>query len=75
MSAHFYLPDYQKYNDPMKPPDQLETERLVLRKPCLEDALVPNVYIQDLEVTPYTAWRPHQRPEETEDFTGSTIVK
>jgi len=60
----------------MKPSEQIGSERLVLRKPSLDDALILfNACMQDPEVTRYTAWRPHQRPEETEDFTGSTIEK
>jgi len=58
----------------MKPPEQIETERLVLRKPSVHDALVLfNAYMQDLEVTRYTTWRPHRQLQEAEDFIRSSI--
>src|SRR5215207_761466 len=58
----------------MKPPEQIETERLVLRKPSIDDALVRfNAYMQDLEVTRYTTWHPHRQLQEAEDFIRSSI--
>jgi len=50
----------------MKPPERIETERLVLRKPCLEDA--PDIfagYARDPEVTRYMTWLPHEDVDET----------
>jgi RimJ/RimL family protein N-acetyltransferase len=53
----------------MKPPECIETERLVLRKPRLEDApIIFQSWAQDEEVTRYLTWRPHQRIEQTQRF-------
>ncbi len=53
----------------MKPPDQIETERLVLRKPHMEDTLaIYNGWTQDKNVTRYLTWRPHQCIEQTKTF-------
>lgn len=53
----------------MKPPELIETERLVLRMPSLEDAeSIFNSYAQDVEVVRYLLWRPHQNIQETRDF-------
>jgi ribosomal-protein-alanine N-acetyltransferase len=55
--------------DMTKPLEQIETERLLLRKPRMDDACVLfNAYMQDSEVTRFTTWRPHQRVEQTEEF-------
>ncbi len=52
----------------MTPPDSLETARLILRKPCLEDApLIFNAYGRDAEVTRYLMWRPHQSVEDAQE--------
>lgn len=59
----------------MKPPERIETERLLLRKPRLEDA--PSLfaaYMQDPEVTRYTTWRPHQQVQQAEDFIRNGIA-
>jgi RimJ/RimL family protein N-acetyltransferase len=53
----------------MKPPEKFETERLILRKPRMDDA--PEIftsYAQDLEVTRYMTWTPHKNIEETYDI-------
>ena len=53
----------------MIPPQRIETERLVLRKPRRED--VPAIFegwAQDQEVTRYLTWRPHERIEQTQEF-------
>ena len=53
----------------MKLPERIETKRLVLRVPRMDDA--PAVFAgwtQDTEVTRYLTWRPHQRIQETEAF-------
>lgn len=53
----------------MKPPEQIETERLLLRRPSIADAAsIFNSYAQDLEVTRYLVWRPHTNIQETENF-------
>lgn len=53
----------------MKPPERIETERLVLRIPSVADAeTIFNSYAQDSEVTRYLIWRPHQNIYETEGF-------
>lgn len=50
----------------MKPPEQIETERLILRKPRMEDAPeIFSAYAQDPVVTRYMTWRPHKNVEET----------
>lgn len=50
-------------------PVQIETERLSLRPPRLEDAEPMFVgYAQDAEVTKYLQWRPHQSIADTKDF-------
>jgi [ribosomal protein S5]-alanine N-acetyltransferase len=58
----------------MKPPEQIATKRLVLRKPGIDDAFVLfNAYMQDMEVTRYTTWRPHRQLQETADLIRSSI--
>lgn len=58
----------------MKMPEQLETERLVLRKPHLDDArAVFEGWTQDREVTRYLTWRPHERIEQTQEFVQDCI--
>jgi [ribosomal protein S5]-alanine N-acetyltransferase len=53
----------------MKMPEQIETERLVLRKPHLGDArAIFEGWAQDQEVTRYLTWSPHQQIEETQEF-------
>lgn len=47
----------------------METERLVLRKPRLDDAFaIFTGWAQDKEVTRYLTWRPHERIEQTQEF-------
>ncbi len=53
----------------MKPPEHIETERLVLRKPRMDDArAIFDGWAQDKKVTRYLAWRPHERIEQTQEF-------
>lgn len=53
----------------MKMPERIETERLVLRKPYMQDVLlIFNGWAQDIEVTRYLTWRPHQRVTQTQEF-------
>jgi len=50
----------------MNPPETIQTERLLLRKPRLDDApVIFESYAQDPEVTRYMTWRPHKSVEET----------
>jgi RimJ/RimL family protein N-acetyltransferase len=57
------------YNHIMKMPDQIQTERLVLRKPRMEDAsAIFSGWAQDQEVTRYLTWRPHQHLSQTNEF-------
>ena len=53
----------------MNPPETVQTERLILRKPRMEDApAIFEGYAQDLEVTRHLTWKPHQNIRETEEF-------
>jgi ribosomal-protein-alanine N-acetyltransferase len=59
----------------MKPPKQIETERLILRKPKPEDAVAAfEGWAQDTEVTEYLTWQPHQHVEQTSEFIRRCIV-
>ena len=50
----------------MEPPETIETERLRLRLPALEDAeAIFAQYAQDAEVTKYLTWRPSVSVDET----------
>ncbi len=58
----------------MKPPEQIETERLILRKPRMEDA--PAVFagwVQDPEVTHFLTWLPHENIGQTESMLTRAI--
>ncbi len=58
----------------MKMPEQITTERLVLRMPRMEDAIaIFESWAQDPEVTRYLTWRPHERIEQTEIFVQSCL--
>ena len=53
----------------MTPPERIETHRLILRRPVLEDAgPIFEGYAHDAEVTRYLTWRPHQNIEQTKEF-------
>ena len=59
----------------MKMPERIETDRLVLRLPHVDDAsAVFAGWAQDKEVTHYLTWRPHQRIEQTKQFVQSCIL-
>jgi ribosomal-protein-alanine N-acetyltransferase len=59
----------------MKPPDHIETERLVLRIPSVADAkAIFNSYAQDTEVSRYLTWRPHKNVQETEGFLADCVA-
>lgn len=58
----------------MKMPERIETERLVLRFPNMDDA--PAIFAgwaQDKEVRRYLTWRPHERIEQTQEFVRSCL--
>jgi RimJ/RimL family protein N-acetyltransferase len=70
----FVMSNRQKYNHGMNMPERIETERLVLRKPCMEDApAIFTRWAQDREVTHYLTWRPHPRIEQTQEFVQSCL--
>ena len=59
----------------MKPPEQIETERLILRKPRMEDApAVFSGWVQDPEVTHFLTWRPHENIGQTESLLARGIA-
>jgi RimJ/RimL family protein N-acetyltransferase len=59
----------------MKPPEHIETGRLLLRIPTLVDAAaIFNSYAQDTEVTRYLTWQPHKNIQETEGFLSACIA-
>lgn len=60
----------------MKPPERIETERLILRKPSMEDApILFAAYMQDPEVTRFLRWGPHQELSEVQDFIKGCICE
>jgi [ribosomal protein S5]-alanine N-acetyltransferase len=64
----------QKYNDGMRMPERIEIERLVLRKPRMDDIFAIFAgWAQDKEVTRYLTWHPHERIEQTQNFVQSCI--
>jgi [ribosomal protein S5]-alanine N-acetyltransferase len=53
----------------LKPPELLETPRLLLRLPAMEDAEgIFQKYARDPEVTRYLIWLPHETSQVTRDF-------
>lgn len=53
----------------MKPPESFETPRLLLRLPKMKDAeVIFQHYAQDIEVTKYLSWRPHESIDTTNTF-------
>ena len=56
------------------PPEVIETERLRLRRPTLEDAgVLFETYMSEKIVTEYLAWTPHETVTETAEFLQQTI--
>lgn len=54
---------------PLRPPEQIDTTRLLLRQPREEDAeAIFHGYARDADVTRFLLWRPHTAIEETRDF-------
>ena len=53
----------------IKPPEVLETSRLLLRLPVLDDAnVIFQKYAQDPEVTKHLIWLPHENLDTTREF-------
>jgi len=53
----------------MVAPDRIETPRLILRAPCLDDAdAIFAEYAQDPIVSKYLVWKPHRQVPETRAF-------
>ena len=60
----------------MKPPEQIETKRLILRKPRMDDApAVFSGWVQDPEVTQFLTWRPHENIGQTESMLAKAITE
>jgi RimJ/RimL family protein N-acetyltransferase len=58
----------------MRPPEIIETERLLLRKPRMDDALaVFDGWAKYPEVTRFLTWHPHERIEQTEALMKRSI--
>jgi RimJ/RimL family protein N-acetyltransferase len=58
----------------MKPPELIETERLLLRKPRMDDApAVFTGWAQRPEVTRFLSWHPHENIEQTEALINRSI--
>jgi RimJ/RimL family protein N-acetyltransferase len=58
----------------LNPPELIETERLLLRVPVMEDAAAMlESYARDPEVTRYLAWKPLQSLEEAEKAIRSRV--
>ena len=59
----------------MRPPPQIATPRLHLRRLAAGDAAAIFAgYAQDREVTRYLVWRPHQSIAETDAYVASRIA-
>ncbi len=60
--------------DPAPLPEQIDTERLRLRPPRLEDAdWIHEAYARDPDFTRYLTWRPHRDPARTLAFVAQAI--
>ncbi len=56
-------------------PERIETERLLLRKPRMDEGSAIFLgWAQDKEVTRYLTWRPHQCLEQTQEFVQSCLA-
>ena len=59
----------------MNLPEIFQTERLILRKPRIDDALlIFERYGQDADVTRYLIWPPHKNIGETEAFLRRCLI-
>jgi len=60
----------------IEPPNQLRTERLLLRLPSIDDAeAIFEEYAADKQVTRYLTWVPHERPETVAEFLADVIER
>lgn len=58
----------------MKPPEQIETERLLLRKPRLDDThAVFEGWASHPEVTRFLTWHPHESVKQSEELLKRSI--
>ena len=58
----------------MKMPEHIETQRLFLHPPQMEDASAMfNGWAQDVDVTRYLTWRPHKNLEESKMILAGAI--
>jgi RimJ/RimL family protein N-acetyltransferase len=58
----------------IKPPEILDTDRLILRPPVLDDTeSIFQKYAQDPEVTRFLTWRPHESIDVTRVFLNRCI--
>jgi RimJ/RimL family protein N-acetyltransferase len=58
----------------MIPSETIQTGRLILRKPRMDDApVIFESYAQDPEVTRYLVWKPHKDMQETEQFLSACL--
>ncbi|NOQ84708.1 MAG: GNAT family N-acetyltransferase [Myxococcales bacterium] len=56
------------------PPEELETTRLVLRRPTIEDAETAfESYASDPKITRYLTWTPHTSPAQTREYFQQAI--
>jgi ribosomal-protein-alanine N-acetyltransferase len=59
----------------IKPPNKLSTDRLFLRFPVSHDAdIIFRKYAQDLEVTKYLIWQPHETIDVTREYIQKCIL-
>lgn len=59
----------------MKPPEIINTERIILRKPRMDDAAeIFAGWVQDLKVTLNLTWRPHKNIETTKAMLERAIA-
>ncbi|MBI3168545.1 MAG: GNAT family N-acetyltransferase [Chloroflexi bacterium] len=59
----------------MKPPETIETERLFLRKPCMDDApAIFEGWARHPEVTRFLTWYPHQNVEQSQVLLQRSIA-
>ena len=59
----------------MKPPEQIATEHLILRKPRMDNApAVFDGWVQDADVTYFLTWLPHQNIGQTQSILRNAIA-
>lgn len=58
----------------MKPPERIQTSRLLLRIPTLEDAgSIFQAYTCDPEVTRFLPWQPHTHVDQSQEFLAGCL--